>query len=165
MDGKGLSTEAKLTIHVEDVNDNAPRFMELPAFSLPGNVSIASQIGRVLAVDADSSQDNNQVFYSIIDGSYGKFSIDFNEGEILLSFFSSTSSSAFSSSSSSSYSPRPPASFPLPPSSLSVFFIYSFPTFLPPSILVLLLIFLHLLLSLFLLHFLILLLNFLRPFI
>ncbi|XP_023246890.1 cadherin-related tumor suppressor [Copidosoma floridanum] len=63
-----LSAEKSVTVIVTDVNDNAPVFVNMPAFVLPRTSPLRDepvQIGQFLARDADSST-NGQVTYELL---------------------------------------------------------------------------------------------------
>ena len=65
-DSGGFSTSVELTIKVNDVNDNAPRF-ELPdyqAHNIDEDVPIGTKILQVTAQDADSAK-NSEITYSL----------------------------------------------------------------------------------------------------
>ncbi|XP_032878094.1 protocadherin-16 [Amblyraja radiata] len=76
------STEANITIHVEDVNDNPPLFMQdlyqvlVSEFTPPG-----TSIVTVTATDRDSGA-NGQVHYRLLDPEDGLFNIDPHNGTL-----------------------------------------------------------------------------------
>ncbi|XP_028315581.1 cadherin-related family member 2 [Gouania willdenowi] len=70
-----LSTWVKVTIRVEDVNDNVPEF-KVPSYTF--SVKEGEQgaaVGSVHAEDLDQTTNFNRVSYSIVDGSFGSFII------------------------------------------------------------------------------------------
>ncbi|EHB10682.1 Protocadherin Fat 2 [Heterocephalus glaber] len=78
-DGGGRSCQADVTVHVEDVNDNAPRFF--PGFSRShctvavfDNTTVKTPVAVVFARDPDQGA-NAQVAYSLADSAGGQFSI------------------------------------------------------------------------------------------
>ncbi|XP_070557466.1 protocadherin Fat 4-like [Ptychodera flava] len=78
------STDATLTINIDDVNDNAPEFSEFSySFYCPGNAAIGEAVGVVVADDIDSGL-NGDFDYSIAsqDPSDGIFSVDSSTGQI-----------------------------------------------------------------------------------
>lgn len=69
-----LSSSAKVTINVEDVNDNSPQYLDLA----PGPFHVKESeggilVGSLLARDADQTDLNNRIIFSITDGSFGSF--------------------------------------------------------------------------------------------
>ena len=78
--GQGLSTVARLSIKVEDINDNAPTFSRLAPIYLEHSMKKGTIIGRVHAQDLDLSSPNNNVIYVLISGGYGKFGVNFESG-------------------------------------------------------------------------------------
>ncbi|XP_057586594.1 protocadherin Fat 2 isoform X2 [Hippopotamus amphibius kiboko] len=83
-DGGGQSCQADVTLHVEDVNDNAPRFFpshcEVAVFD---NTTVKTPVAVVLARDPDQGT-NAQVVYSLTDSAEGHFSIEASTGVIRL---------------------------------------------------------------------------------
>ncbi|KAK7141073.1 hypothetical protein R3I93_015279 [Phoxinus phoxinus] len=69
-----LSSSAKVTINIEDVNDNSPQYLD-PA-PKPFHVKESERgilVGSLLAHDADQTDLNNRIIFSITDGSFGSF--------------------------------------------------------------------------------------------
>ncbi|KAK9963386.1 hypothetical protein ABG768_006576 [Culter alburnus] len=69
-----LSSSANVTINIEDVNDNSPRFLE----PVPKSFHVKESekgilVGILLAHDADQTDFNNRIIFSITDGSFGSF--------------------------------------------------------------------------------------------
>ncbi|OPJ75325.1 protocadherin-23 isoform B [Patagioenas fasciata monilis] len=74
-------TEAELTIHVVDINDNPPVFtQDLYQVSLPELISMDSTVLTVSAVDRDSER-NGMVSYKILSPSEG-FAVDHKNGSV-----------------------------------------------------------------------------------
>ncbi|KAK2541656.1 Dchs2 [Columba guinea] len=74
-------TEAELTIHVVDINDNPPVFtQDLYQVSLPELISMDSTVLTVSAVDRDSEH-NGMVSYKILSPSEG-FAVDHKNGSV-----------------------------------------------------------------------------------
>ncbi|KAF6280643.1 FAT atypical cadherin 2 [Rhinolophus ferrumequinum] len=83
-DGGGQSCQADVTLHVEDVNDNAPRFSPSHcAVAVFDNTTVNTPVAVVLARDPDQGA-NAQVVYSLTDSAEGHFSIEANTGVIRL---------------------------------------------------------------------------------
>ncbi|KAJ8777143.1 hypothetical protein J1605_014526 [Eschrichtius robustus] len=83
-DGGGQSCQADVTLHVEDVNDNAPRFFPSHcAVAVFDNTTVKTPIAVVLARDPDQGT-NAQVVYSLTDSAEGRFSIEATTGVIRL---------------------------------------------------------------------------------
>ncbi|KAF6081115.1 FAT atypical cadherin 2 [Phyllostomus discolor] len=83
-DGGGQSCQADVTLHVEDVNDNAPRFFPSHcAVAVFDNTTIKTPVAVVLARDPDQGA-NAQVVYSLADSAEGHFSIEATTGVIRL---------------------------------------------------------------------------------
>ncbi|XP_042544933.1 protocadherin Fat 2 [Dipodomys spectabilis] len=83
-DGGGRSCQADVTLHVEDVNDNAPRFFPSHcAVVVFDNTTVKTPVAVVFARDPDQGA-NAQVVYSLPDSADGQFSIDAATGVIRL---------------------------------------------------------------------------------
>ncbi|XP_003464523.3 protocadherin Fat 2 isoform X2 [Cavia porcellus] len=83
-DGGGRSCQADVTLHVEDVNDNAPRFFPSHcAVAIFDNTTVKTPVAVVFARDPDQGT-NAQVVYSLTDSAEGQFSIDAATGVIRL---------------------------------------------------------------------------------
>ncbi|KAG3265442.1 FAT atypical cadherin 2 [Ictidomys tridecemlineatus] len=83
-DGGGRSCQADVTLHVEDVNDNAPRFFPSHcAVAVFDNTTVKTPVAVVFARDPDQGA-NAQVVYSLTDSAEGQFSIDATTGVIRL---------------------------------------------------------------------------------
>ncbi|XP_047411467.1 protocadherin Fat 2 [Sciurus carolinensis] len=83
-DGGGRSCQADVTLHVEDVNDNAPRFFPSHcAVAVFDNTTVRTPVAVVFARDPDQGA-NAQVVYSLADSAEGQFSIDATTGVIRL---------------------------------------------------------------------------------
>ncbi|XP_054424121.1 protocadherin Fat 2 isoform X1 [Pteronotus mesoamericanus] len=83
-DGGGQSCQADVTLYVEDVNDNAPRFFPSHcAVAVFDNTTIKTPVAVVLARDPDQGT-NAQVVYSLTDSAEGHFSIEATTGVIRL---------------------------------------------------------------------------------
>lgn len=78
-----LRDEAKITVHITDVNDNAPQFIRLPYHAAISEGSpTGTQVLRITAVDADDGINGN-IHYSIVHGNNdGVFQIDDIIGQI-----------------------------------------------------------------------------------
>ncbi|CAI9734033.1 protocadherin Fat 4-like [Octopus vulgaris] len=96
--GRGHSTESDLNIHVRDVNDHKPRFVqESYEFSLPSIVKAGYKIGQLIAIDRDSTSPNNKLLYIFDSDTLGKFKIDIETGVLTLleGFFSKPRQSTY----------------------------------------------------------------------
>uniref|UniRef100_A0A8C6QNB5 FAT atypical cadherin 2 n=1 Tax=Nannospalax galili TaxID=1026970 RepID=A0A8C6QNB5_NANGA len=83
-DGGGESCQADVTLHVEDVNDNAPQFFPSHcAVAVFDNTTVKTPVAVVFARDPDQAA-NAQVVYSLTDSADGQFSIDATSGVIRL---------------------------------------------------------------------------------
>ncbi|OQR71487.1 cadherin-related tumor suppressor-like [Tropilaelaps mercedesae] len=81
-----LSAKKAVTVLVEDVNDNAPRFISLSASALPAEAERGHKVDVVAATDPDAGA-NGRVGYELADGHGHQdlFHLDRSTGEILLS--------------------------------------------------------------------------------
>ncbi|XP_076993564.1 protocadherin Fat 2 [Tamandua tetradactyla] len=83
-DGGGRSCQADVTLHVEDVNDNAPRFSPSHcAVAVFDNTTVKTPVAVVSARDPDQGA-NAQVVYSLTGSADGHFSIEATTGVIRL---------------------------------------------------------------------------------
>ncbi|XP_076815367.1 protocadherin Fat 1-like isoform X2 [Clavelina lepadiformis] len=83
-DGGGLTCASKILIDVNDVNDNAPHFVESSLrTSARENAPVDSLIHRVVACDQDMGE-NGTFSYSLTDDINGQFFIEPDTGVILL---------------------------------------------------------------------------------
>ncbi|XP_058148651.1 protocadherin Fat 2 [Dasypus novemcinctus] len=83
-DGGGRSCQADVTLHVEDVNDNAPRFSPSHcAVAVFDNTTVKTPVAVVFARDSDQGA-NAQVVYSLTGSADGHFSIEATTGVIRL---------------------------------------------------------------------------------
>ncbi|XP_037657979.1 protocadherin Fat 2 [Choloepus didactylus] len=83
-DGGGRSCQADVTLHVEDVNDNAPRFSPRHcAVAVFDNTTVKTPVAVVFARDPDQGA-NAQVVYSLTGSADGHFSIEATTGVIRL---------------------------------------------------------------------------------
>ncbi|XP_039095434.1 protocadherin Fat 2 [Hyaena hyaena] len=83
-DGGGQSCQADVTLYVEDVNDNPPRFFPSHcAVAVFDNTTVKTPVAVVLARDPDQGA-NAQVVYSLTDSAEGHFSIEATTGVIRL---------------------------------------------------------------------------------
>ncbi|XP_041350813.1 protocadherin Fat 4-like [Gigantopelta aegis] len=80
-----LTTSARLEIFVDDVNDNAPVFLEQYNFEVNSSASIGYPVGRVSANDLDVSDRNGRVTYYLIQGGLDRFSLNSQTGDISVS--------------------------------------------------------------------------------
>nr|XP_017214654.2 cadherin-related family member 2 [Danio rerio] len=70
------SSSAKVNISVGDANDNAPRYLDSSPYEFRVKESVKGiYVGPVHAHDADQTDFNNRIFFSITDGSFGSFII------------------------------------------------------------------------------------------
>ena len=67
-----LSSEARLSITLKDINDR-PRYFELSSNTVKENATIGSKIGRFFAVDEDAFQ---TLQFSLVDNDGGRFEVD-----------------------------------------------------------------------------------------
>nr|XP_027206971.1 uncharacterized protein LOC113800404 [Penaeus vannamei] len=82
--GVGNSATARILLHLKDINDKPPRFLEAiyTGVMTPDRASLKSPL-RVQAVDDDAEEPNNQVVYSIDSGLFSQnFRVDRTSGEI-----------------------------------------------------------------------------------
>jgi hypothetical protein len=78
-----LHTDQTVSVHLADLNDNAPSFTTGTSFTIDENSAGGSAITTVHADDADATGPNNSVSYSITGGSgFGKFDIDSGTGAV-----------------------------------------------------------------------------------
>ncbi|KAM9693635.1 protocadherin Fat 2 [Trichechus inunguis] len=83
-DGGGWSCQADVTLHVEDVNDNAPRFFPSHcSVAVFDNTTVKTPVAVVFARDPDQGT-NAQVVYSLTGSAQGHFSIEATTGVIRL---------------------------------------------------------------------------------
>ncbi|KAM6224231.1 protocadherin Fat 2 [Rhynchocyon petersi] len=83
-DGGGRSCQADVNLHVEDVNDNAPRFFPSHcSVAVFDNTTVKTPIAVVFARDPDQGT-NAQVVYSLMGSAEGHFSIEATTGVIRL---------------------------------------------------------------------------------
>ncbi|XP_016140663.1 cadherin-related family member 2 [Sinocyclocheilus grahami] len=69
-----LSSTAKVTINIGDENDNSPRYLDPAPYEFKVKESESGiWVGSLRAHDADQSDFNNRIFFSITDGSFGSF--------------------------------------------------------------------------------------------
>lgn len=76
-----LSATKEITIMLEDVNDNKPIFVSVPAIAVVGNVAANSLVATILARDTDVG-DNAKVTYNIISGDSSLFQLDPDTGQL-----------------------------------------------------------------------------------
>jgi len=82
--GYGFHAEAALTIYIDDVNDEVPRFYTRRKHFVVGEDWEAGRpIGRIHAKDPDATSPNNKVIYLLENDSLGKFSIETYTGNII----------------------------------------------------------------------------------
>ncbi|KAI8501937.1 hypothetical protein Bbelb_203490 [Branchiostoma belcheri] len=78
------SATARLTIVLQDENDNPPQFSQDDFhFSIPENSADSALVGTLLATDRDSEH-NGKVDHFIADGGDGLFRLDFSSGQLAL---------------------------------------------------------------------------------
>ncbi|XP_004697154.1 protocadherin Fat 2 [Echinops telfairi] len=83
-DGGGRSCQADVAVHVEDVNDNAPRFFPSHcSVAVFDNTTVKTPVAVVFARDPDQGA-NAQVVYSLTGSADGHFSIEATTGVIRL---------------------------------------------------------------------------------
>ena len=86
--GTGLSSQADLLIHVNDLNDVTPQFTLLSReMHVNENVRQGENIGRLYAHDGDATSPNNQVAYVLESDAYGKFQLDLRSGTVYFHLF------------------------------------------------------------------------------
>ncbi|CAB1422218.1 unnamed protein product [Pleuronectes platessa] len=78
-----LTSTAHVIVVVQDVNDNAPRFVSGPSVRIPEDVALHSVVTTVHAEDGDAGS-NGEVLYYLNSNSSGMFSINTSTGEISL---------------------------------------------------------------------------------
>ena len=77
-----FNSTATVTIHILDVNDNAPQFdVNLYNFSVKENSNTGTTVGVVMATDSDVGE-NGHVTYTIASGDPGSHFVVSSEGEI-----------------------------------------------------------------------------------
>ncbi|KAJ8404732.1 hypothetical protein AAFF_G00335950 [Aldrovandia affinis] len=81
--GSRLTSTAHVTVHVEDVNDNAPSFMSAGSLHIPEDTPLRAVVMAVQAVDADSGP-SGEVEYGLGNLSAGVFRIDGTSGRLFL---------------------------------------------------------------------------------
>uniref|UniRef100_A0A670Z7Q3 FAT atypical cadherin 2 n=1 Tax=Pseudonaja textilis TaxID=8673 RepID=A0A670Z7Q3_PSETE len=83
-DGGGRFCQMEITVHIDDINDNAPRFYPSHyAVAIYDNTSIKTPIAVVFAKDPDESL-NSEVRYHLAESANGHFSVNEVTGVILL---------------------------------------------------------------------------------
>lgn len=85
MDGSAirLKDEAKITVHITDVNDNAPRFLRTPYNAAISEASpTGTQVIRIHAVDADYGINRNIQYFIVSGNNENIFHIDDITGQI-----------------------------------------------------------------------------------
>ena len=75
------SATKEITVVLEDVNDNKPRFVSAPAVAVLDNLGANEFVITVLANDADSGR-NSQVTYKIVSGDTNFFQLDAKTGQL-----------------------------------------------------------------------------------
>ncbi|XP_042594059.1 cadherin-related family member 2-like [Cyprinus carpio] len=69
-----LSSTTKVIINIGDENDNSPRYLDPAPYEFKVKESEGGiWVGSLRAHDADQSDFNNRIFFSITDGSFGSF--------------------------------------------------------------------------------------------
>ncbi|XP_023690381.2 cadherin-related family member 2 [Paramormyrops kingsleyae] len=68
-------TWVKVTVNVQDINDNTPHFRDPSYEFFVKESNKGSFVGSVFADDADQTEINNRISFRIIDGSFGNFII------------------------------------------------------------------------------------------
>ncbi|XP_052430626.1 cadherin-related family member 2-like [Carassius gibelio] len=69
-----LSSTTNVTINIGDENDNSPRYLDPAPYEFKVKESEPGiWVGSLRAHDADQSDFNNRIFFSITDGSFGSF--------------------------------------------------------------------------------------------
>ena len=72
-----LYSHRRLTIEIEDVNDNSPVFYKSDYdFFIPPYQTLGSIIASIKATDADFQKENNRIMYSLVRGGLDRFSLD-----------------------------------------------------------------------------------------
>ena len=68
-----------IAVHVTPVEENEPpRYLVVPSFSIPENTAVGTELGAVIATDPDG----DEVSYTIADGGFGDFAINQTNGVI-----------------------------------------------------------------------------------
>ncbi|ESO84012.1 hypothetical protein LOTGIDRAFT_229554 [Lottia gigantea] len=84
--GKGLEGTAELNIKIIDENDNAPSIEnDNLTFVIQPSLYVGSTLAQIKAEDADISDVNRLLTYTLIDGGDGKFFVHPSTGELTLS--------------------------------------------------------------------------------
>lgn len=78
-----LTATVRLSVHIEDVNDNAPLFISDGTITCPEDTPVQAVITAVQAVDADSGS-NGEIIYSMETSGGGAFRINRTTGVIYL---------------------------------------------------------------------------------
>ncbi|KAK2159160.1 hypothetical protein LSH36_157g04090 [Paralvinella palmiformis] len=78
----GMSGFADVIINVNDINDNTPFFKSNSTFTIRQDSPIGRPVGHVTAKDDDVTETNNRIIYLLRSGGFGKFSVDFETGNI-----------------------------------------------------------------------------------
>ncbi|XP_073676482.1 cadherin-related family member 2 [Garra rufa] len=74
MGSPSKSSSAKVTINIGDENDNSPQYLDPAPYEFTVKESEGGiLVGSVRAHDADQSDFNNRIFFSITDGGFGSF--------------------------------------------------------------------------------------------
>lgn len=79
IEGDRLSVTKLITILVEDVNDNEPKFISMDAAVVPSDAQTNYLVTKVAAEDPDDN-DFGELFYEIVDGDREVFQLDQNTG-------------------------------------------------------------------------------------
>ena len=79
-DGNWTSS-SRVEILIDDVNDNAPVFLDLYNFEVDPLASVGTLIGQLSANDSDVSDRNGRVTYHLVRGGLDRFSLHSETGE------------------------------------------------------------------------------------
>ncbi|XP_076362821.1 cadherin-related tumor suppressor-like [Tachypleus tridentatus] len=80
-----LRDEAKVTVYITDVNDNAPQFLRTPYKAvISEGAPLQTQVIRVSAIDADEGVSGNVVYFLTSGNEGNYFQINENTGQITL---------------------------------------------------------------------------------